>query len=464
LSLKLLIFALSLVLSLTVLEAGLRIAGYVFTASRTSAFIPPYEDRIPDADYAFERYRSGKTTRLILTLGDSLTNAGNVKSYDSYPYFLYKNFTEAGENVAVYNLAKCEESTFGVVSKLEKYFKAEPANPAPDDVVVLAGAADLFNLPLIKKRMDEMETDGTSWQDVLPGGWLYGLRIYKVFRHIRMNLAWRLGLLDEDDEGGVSREERLAVLLDVYRAHKKAAGSDASKRLDSSLVEKVRAVFTDDELDYDDLDISTVADFSSFLADYASIVYTPQVRYDKFFELLLDMAKTYPGKFWTPDFDTAGYYFVQTYRMQSRYTAEDVMRVLDGALLADPALNKNQSFLSFRKFLTDRYAMDEFVDARRADAWEKIVAMSRRWKFRLVLQTYPVEYKSANRMLSGIASKYGLALVDNEARFKDIIADGGRESIMEDNDHLTPEGYRRMAGFVYEELRRSPLAGEVSGR
>jgi lysophospholipase L1-like esterase len=150
--------------------------------------------------------------------------------------------------------------------------------------------------------------------------------------------------------------------------------------------------------------------------------------------------------------------------MQSRYTAKDVLKVLNDSLKRHPSLKENESFETFKKFLADRKAMDEFVDRRRGEAWDKIVALSRREKFQLVLQNYPVEYKSANQMLANISRKYGLLLVDNRAKFSPAISEGGRGAVLEDNDHLTPEGYRQMAGHVFEALAGSSLAPEPSGK
>ena len=52
----------------------------------------------------------------------------------------------------------------------------------------LVGAADLFNIPLVRERQLK---DGSFWHDVLPRGWIYSLRLYKVYRHIKLNLTSR---------------------------------------------------------------------------------------------------------------------------------------------------------------------------------------------------------------------------------------------------------------------------------
>lgn len=449
---KLSVFTLSLAVCLAALEGGLRLTGYAVEAGRPHAFVPPYEDRTPDADYVFERYKGrGEAARPILTLGDSLTNAGNVKSYYSYPYYLYERLLKAGRPAPVYNLAKCEESTFGAVGKLRKYLE-DPGNPAPSAVVILVGAADLFNLPLVEKRM---KTDQAPWHDVFSGGFPYDLRLYKVYRHIAMNLRWRFGLGERDSDGdGASQEERMRVLLEVYAAHKKAKPGAAGK-VGPELVSRIREVFSPEEMDYDDLDVSDPADFTSFLADYASVAYSARARYDEFFELLLDMARAFPEDFWKPEFDTASYYLVQTYGLQSRRTALQVLDVLEEAAKQHPALRGNPSFANFRSYLSDRRSMDGYIDGERRKAWEAVAGLAEAGGFRVILQTYPVEYAAANRALKEAAKRHGFVLVDNTQGFAELIRRDGREPYLEDNDHLTPEGYDILAQNVFAALSPS---------
>lgn len=439
---KLSVLSVSLLFCLALLEIGLRTVGYWLTARQERSFIPPYEEGGYDADDVFERYKPGSQgSHLLLAFGDSLTNGGNVKSYHSFPYYLYQELNDGGIKSAVYNLGKCEESTFGVVGKLRNYLETNPPEQMPDAMVVLVGAADLFNLPLVRERK---MNEGGYWRDVLPEGWLYRSRIYKVFRHIRMGLSLRRS---PDAEGDV--EEKFKLLKDVYQNHKRRHG--AHERLSDSAVARIEPIFGDEAMRYD-LDIRRVGDFMELLTDYASRVYSQEVRYDDFFSLLMDIQASYPLHFWTDFFDAANYHFVQIYQVQSKYTSQEVLLALDRSAKRHPELLENESYRTFHGFLEERGEIENYIEGRRLEAWSEIVELSRKKNVRLILQNYPVEYKSANGFLERVAKKYGIPLVDNRALFAKLIAESGRSKFLEDNDHLTPEGNRRMAENVFRTI------------
>jgi lysophospholipase L1-like esterase len=449
-AIKISVFFISLFVCFGLLELGLRAAGFAIEATRQKVFIPPYDDERFDADDMFERYKPASTPkRLILTFGDSLTNGGNVKSYHSYPYYLYQQFSNSGVRAAIYNLGKCEESTFGVAHKFKQYLESAQDGERPDTAVILVGAADLFNLPLVRERK---RGEGGFWRDVLPGSWFYRLRLYKVYRHITMQLTLKKNLRNDLSNG--SAEEKFEILLKTYREHKEEIKGDVKRPLSPRLVSRLMPIFGDEARRYD-LELRAAGDFMELLADYAGRVYSTRSAYDEFFSLLLDIAETFPYAFWTDFFDAANYHFVQTYQVQSKYTAEDVLRTLNKSSKKHPELSRNEGFRSFKKLLTDREEMNRYIDRKRMDAWGEIVALSQEYKVRLVLLNYPVEYKSANRALAKVAEKYGLPLVDNQAAFGKMIHKRGRAPFLEDNDHLTPAGNKILAGNVFSAVKTS---------
>ncbi|MFH2203282.1 MAG: hypothetical protein ABIJ96_09230 [Elusimicrobiota bacterium] len=447
LGVKLAIFGASLFVCLAVVEAGLRLTGYAVTASRQRRFVPPFADAADDDDVTFERYRAdGKRELLILALGDSLTNGGNVASYHSYPYFLYKNFAQAGRRTSVYNMGYCEDSTFGSAMKLKAYIQTHPADELPDAAVFLVGAADMFNIPLIQQGHFR---DDTYWQDMLPQGGLRALRLYKVYRHIRLNLGVRRGVGGAPADRTAS-ERKLAVLLDAYQRHKGKRGPLAPE-----LVEKIEAAFADD-LRYSPLDFSRTAEFLDLLTSYAGRVYTASHRYDKFFGLLLDVAVAFPRDFWAEpgvnDEDTANYNLVQAYRVQSARTADEILKVLERSAAEHAYLRGNDSFRHFQSILLHRDKVDRQVDRMREEAWDEIVRLAREKGIQVVLQNYPVTYKSANEVLRRVAERHQLPLIDNARFFAELIAKDGRAKYFEDDDHLTPLGNELLARNVYEKL------------
>jgi lysophospholipase L1-like esterase len=444
------IFFGSLLCCVLVLEVGLRVTGFAITASRQREFVPPFEERTYHVDETFERYRPDwKRDRLVLTLGDSLTNGGNVKSYHSYPYQLFKNFEKAGTRTAVYNMGYCEDSTFGVAIKFKNYLNSHK-DQTPDAVVILVGAADLFNIPLIRERKLK---DDTFWHDVFPRGWFYGLRIYKVYRHIKLNLAVRAGAKFGSEDPRTNKE-RYLILKSVYDRHKAVMNGDERKPLSGDLVEELEAAFPDD-IRQSDLDVEIPGDFTDLLSDYAGRVFTTQHKYDEFFGLLLDFAETFAGDFWNDYFTSVNYHFVQSYQAQSKYTAADILKVLDASVRKHPDLAYNENFRHFRKIINDREEMDEYVDRKRMEAWDEIVSLAQANGIQVVLQNYPVAYKGANRIIERVAKKYDLPLVDNFSTFGALIEKGKRTKYLEDDDHLKPIGNEVLAKRVYEALAKT---------
>ncbi len=135
---KFAVFLGSLIVCLAVLELGLRAAGRVFESGRQRDYHAAFTDVDGANDYVFERYRPNRATRLILAMGDSLTNGTNVSDRQTYPYHLYRLFAKRGERTTVVNMGYCEETTFGVADKLKKYLARKDAR-VPDEVVAWPG-------------------------------------------------------------------------------------------------------------------------------------------------------------------------------------------------------------------------------------------------------------------------------------------------------------------------------------
>lgn len=450
LRMKLAIFCASLFVCLALLEGGLRVTGFALESARQREFIPPFDEKVYHVDETFERYLPERTRdRLVLAFGDSLTNGGNVKSYNSYPYYLYKNFSDSSDRTAVYNMGYCEDSTFGVSLKLKNYLKTHSAEQIPDAVVILVGAADLFNIPLINERKLK---DDTFWHDVLPRGF-YNLRLYKVYRHIRLNLSMRRVIRPESDASATA--EKYAILSGVYKKYKEASGGEEGAELPSELATIVEENFPED-IRQADLDVEIPGDFADLLTDYAGRVYTTQHRYDDFFTLLLDVAETFPRDFWNDYFNSPNYHFIQTYQVQSKYTAEDVLARLKPGERKHPDLRHNEYYRHFQRILRDREEMDRYVDQKRMETWDEIVRLSREKNVQVVLQNYPVAYKGANKIIEQVAKKYGLPLIDNQTYFEELIAREGREKYLEDDDHLKPVGNQLLARRIYDVLKSLP--------
>ncbi|MCH8005354.1 MAG: hypothetical protein IH888_03880, partial [Planctomycetes bacterium] len=231
------------------------------------------------------------------------------------------------------------------------------------------------------------------------------------------------------------------------------------EELAPELVEQLEKNFPGD-IQQADYDIGIPGDFTDLLTDYAGRVYTTQHRYDEFFGLLLDIAETFPRDFWNDYFNSSNYHFVQTYQVQSKYTADDVLKVLRAAREKHPNLENNSYFRHFEKILLDREEMDRYVDRKRLETWDEIVRMSREKGVKVILQNYPVAYKGANRIIREVAKKHGLPVIDNRAFFGGLMEKEGRTKYMEDDDHLKPVGNRLLAKNVYQALIDADVFGD----
>ena len=80
--------------------------------------------------------------------------------------------------------------------------------------------------------------------------------------------------------------------------------------------------------------------------------------------------------------------------------------------------------------------------------WEKIINLAKRNNADVVLMTYPLRYKSTNRIAREISKKHNIKLIDLEKIFESLKNRNTDKRYIDDWEHCTPEGYATIAKEV----------------
>ncbi len=185
---RILVFSVSLLFFLGILEIGLRIGGYL------------YLKRL--VNYSAGAATANENAHTILTIGDSFTVGGDGNWEDNYPSQLQRMLSKDNpEQYTVINGGICESNS----SQTLWYLKGLIDKYDVDTVVLLVGAANRFNLVGFSEEKTE--------------SFVNGLRIGKMARIFWINLKARLaqsqvktpinGVIDEsvNAEGEIELEE-----------------------------------------------------------------------------------------------------------------------------------------------------------------------------------------------------------------------------------------------------------------
>lgn len=444
------VFSLSLLFSLCAGEIFLRLAGLPRRDEATYASVPPYDDPVEEPDLVLERYRTRETARPVLLLGDSYTAGDNVRTYHSYPYFLFEGLRNSRGKAAVLNLGRADATTASAAAALTAVLRGSEERQSPEAVVILVGANDPFLAP-------RAETDGNEfllpWADILPESRFKSLRLYQAWRRLKTSLLLRSGLLEHyDDETPMleQQEKRLNFLLGIYRSLREAGVSDANAALPPEHAAAIRREALKGE--YDVYDIAKVSGFASFLVELANIVYTSRDRRGELSALLLELSRDYPKSFWSGEIEHAGRYLIQTCLQQEDLQSGEILKSLEAAAQRAPAIRGLPSFSNFYDYLKNPEEHGARLRLSRLRAWEKIARLSREKGFKVVVMNYPQERPEADAELAAAAARHGFAFVDNRERFSRLVQEYGLEPFVGEIDHLTPDGYKELAAGVLRAL------------
>ncbi len=427
-----------LALSFFLIEGGLRLAGSIYVlAHDKSYFYQGLETEPWDRDETFEVY-DRNTSKLILTIGDSFTNGGNVQSHQSYPSQLF----EIEKNSSVVNLGRCESSTYSAFLRLKKYYDTNDDHP--EFVTVLVGAADGF----VKAPENE---SSDSFIRISNSSWLYDLRIYKLYRYIS------LGLKRKRIIGNVGKawdiEKEISETNKVYNIMREAYLKNDD--LDKSWASAHRLLSLD-FLNYCERNKIYVDNPRGLL--HASLVYLVKLyasrgKHSKALELLLEFQEMQPKLFWSEFFQPARFFFYQIFQIQSKFDSKVVLDNFNKQLKTEPSISNSSHFRHMVERFKNWDDEENAISNSRQKYLRKMVELTRRYGTKIVFMTYPSDYKAANEDILEAATKYHVPLVDLNRFFDKNSKEFGRTKFFEDDDHLTPQGYQLMAAEVSRSLK-----------
>lgn len=466
---KVLVFTLSLILFLGLLEGGLRAAGYMIMKQR-SKIAPEHQD----------------AQNVVLCVGDSFTFGGFVKPEESYPAYLQNmlNAERPADKTLFVNKGVCEYNSRQVLKALPGWINQY----RPKAVILLVGSANRFN------------SWGYNWHREFAGASpikdLVGqLKIYKMLRILALALKGKLVLFKINLSDYVFSEE-----TDNLRA-----GYDVtsmfiqSKNYDHSF-DHITELSPNDSFDNIWYYRNTGDDKSAIAL--AQKLYAQDPGSDKILSALislhtkkgdlkevrrlLDIAeKDHPtsrlvrmqqahywfnrfnkhyvgGQFpeameaaWRaievdPDEYQNYYILAKSYDVQSRFDANDVVARLEQILATHPDLNTNPMFLNSLALFQDKTGPEKRTDELLRSDLDKIVRLCQARKVKLIIQDYPIHYPMANRALKDTATNRKLVFVENRKTFERLLVTTPTKELFFNDDHGTPRTHRIMAGNIFD--------------
>jgi len=457
--------------ALALVEGGLRLAGALLGGGVAVEYLTSEASYITEMRYkrdetyeAYARSDGLRPRRRVLVMGDSFANGGNAFSNQTYPYYLHRYFEEAGDNVGVLNMGKCESSTFGVAERLERYLDAAKPDELPTVVAFIVGSADKYNLNA-DIPPEAYPTVDVDWFDV-QSTWYQDLRLYKLYRHIKLGLSSR-SLTDPFGPRELVTDEAFARFRAFYAEFKSnadhhgwqhAPDSESMPEAFAAENERIKRDFAELAPTYFSVtvmaDLATAEELLNAVTIALAVLYASKTRHADAVGLLLEVERDFPQAFWAgSQLFYARYNLFQLYQLQSKYTADDILPQLERTRAAHPHLALVERFSQLHETLSNGELIDALVDERRLAAWDRIVSLCRAKGIRVLLQNYPSDYRSANGMIAQVAQKYDLPLIDHHALFAGPSEEHGRNRYLEDDDHCTPEGYEMMAKAVYDRIK-----------
>ncbi len=508
---------LSLVLSLAILEWGLRIAGYYYSKKVIS--VTTFDNPGRDLE--------------ILSIGDSYTVGGAGIWKDSYPIQLQEILSQnSNKKFNVINGGVCESNSTQALRHLSELIGLKK----PDYVLLLVGAANRFNF------------SGSNLQGKIKEI-IYNLRIYKMFRILRTNLKGEL-LKRESIRSAVTDADELAFNWRFSEEESQGLrGTEEMYREEQRRLRTAEKMYQKIiELNPDQHGIYALGEFyekqgrqkeaeetyrkiielNPVLDDAYLLVgafYGRQGRWEEAAKMYLKAVELNPGasnayfklgryyeeqrrfeesegmyrtaiklnpgqgkgylrlgglqmhrgKFadavesmcrgvelnpenlLEPDYF---YSLVQAYELQSKYDSDYILEVFQKAIENKPEIKRNENVIRYISFFKNKENWEQGINQWLKRDLEKIVELCRKNDVGLIIQNYPYPYSSTNKILKDVALRYSLPFVDNHSVFEKSVAAYGRWKYFVDNDHCTAEGHKVMAQNVYKVLVSEGIVSE----
>jgi len=498
------IFIFSFIFFLSLLELGLRIIGHFYYTSRIQTEVTSYTEEksetneeiapkfghiIREDSEDLQEYKMilnkkhsefDKNTYTILCIGDFYTFGGEVSNKETYPNQLQDllNFNSSTQKFKVINGGACEYNSRQVLKRLPYLIKRYN----PDAVVLLVGASNKFNFALYDMK-------GSS---IL--GSIRSLRIYKMFKIIRLNLAqktfrWKIKhnillhskTIDNNGfgmDGYAIKSGRMALASDYF--YEMGAIDSISKG--SLPYERAWYYYNKGEMDKvleiclkalekNPNSINILCALAHFYHEKkqfrkAAILYKKAYQIDSTSDIVLNNLAYFYNKLDHPNVDTCikavefdpfynlhSYYNLAfSFLRQSKYDANYVLKNFQRILKEHPELIKNHLFVNYYNFFKDQKTWEKRIYMWLEQDLEDIVKLCKKHNIKLIAQNYPYWYTIANRVLKKVAKKNSLIFVNNYPVFNRLVSIYGIEEYFFDDNHCTFKGHRIMAENIYNAL------------
>ncbi len=461
LGVKLTISLASLIITVMAIEVGLRTAGSILQSAYEKEYIPEFDEaNTQDNDLTYEHFNNGEE-KSVLAIGDSFTNGGNVQSYDSYPYFLFKKLNNDLRKLSVFNYGKCESTTFDALERIKLFIQKNPNKLKY--ISILVGSADMFG-----ESFGAVNDRTIMDKEIKILGIIRDFRIYKIYRILKYEYFRRLGFTDRlrIPYSNISQKELIATHFIYENARNIYINNDELKyspnspevsRLKENLPENHSVTWLNEVFPREVLPAKI---YMERITMYLSSIYARKNKHSNITKLLVDLMNAHPLYFWQENYLKAlKYNLLQSLKLQSKYVPQDILLILNNLEEKYPQLKNRDNFTDFKNVITnwDKYNLE--IDQKRDETWDEIVRIADNNGITLVLHTYPSNYSSANNMLRKIAAKYKLPLVDNNLLFNKLIQNEGREKYLFDDDHATPLGYQIIAKELFNIIKELEIHG-----
>lgn len=395
---KILIFALSFVFFLILLEVSLRFAGHLYLLKRVAC---------KDASLAFS---AEKKMYVVLCAGDSFTFGGDLPFELSYPFQLERilRLKKPNSVFKVVNAGVCEQNSSQLLQSLPKNIKYYQ----PDAVILLVGASNWFNFVGFKK-------DNTFCRKIKDA--FLGLRIYKMAKIIALNLEQKFFVMKFKQK----TEPKFYKFLYDYSSFRSAVDPDKPV-LDEAAERRLQRV--DYFMQVGEKEKASKLFRKIFEIDSGSDLFLYQVK--DFLEHINRTIGEREGKKYEPDL------IKQVFQKKLENNRQDKM------------------FYDYLLFVQNiqKFYKNEEIEKRLREDIEGIVEVCRKNNVKLILQDYPSPYRRADAILRDIANKHSLPIVKNGEVFGELLKVGKTEAYFLNDSHCTPLGYRLMAENIYKAI------------
>lgn len=461
------LFLISSFTSLAILEIGLRGAGFLFNESRTKIYYSKDKNQNTnyDGERDYEQFFGNEKAKEIWSIGDSFTNAGNVESDESYPAYLFRLLEAKNYNYNVLNLGQCEDPTWGVYERLKSQLEL---GKKPALVVVLVGSSDPFyQLYGVKNyNMKDKGDQKVLRFEMAQRSWFESLRIFKAYRHIKLSFEAMSISRDSDQIDEHEFKQLGSLYKEVVKEVKTKKGlafdwSSIEARV-FKLLKSHRSLLDGSNINGNNYEFK-FKDKARFVFNTLVIprirVYSGRLDHIAALEVLLSFSNDFPDFFWSEERNDlfSLNLLSQLFRFQSKLTALDVLSAFETSTNSNIKLRSGKYYLIGTKTIQEALSQEKNIYQARWKTWNKIIKLSKKFDFKVVVQNYGSSFSSANDMALKVSQNFSIPLVDNHKEFQILSKEYGRAHLFADDSHFVPLGYELMANNVMKVLEDNSL-------